>query len=111
MFEVSLAEARADEMHPAFANLFVCADWDAQEQALYFARKPRLVTEEGLHAVHFIAHADEHVSTFAYKPTGRVGWVATATRRIRWRVTTRRSPARQRSERPGWIRWRRCRCS
>ena len=74
MFEVSLAEARADEMHPAFANLFVCAEWDAQEQALYFARKPRLVTEEGLHAVHFIAHADEHM-THVRVQTDRARWL------------------------------------
>ncbi len=60
MFEVSLMDARADEMHPAFTNLFVRADWDAKEQALYFVRKPRLVAEDGLHAVHFIAHAEPH---------------------------------------------------
>ncbi len=74
MFEVSLAEARADEMHPAFSNLFVCADWDARDQALYFARKPRLVTEAGLHAVHFIAHADEHVSDVRVQ-TDRARWL------------------------------------
>jgi len=60
-FEVSLADARADEAHPAFANLFVRADWDAGDRALYLERKPRLATEQGLHAVHFIANADRHV--------------------------------------------------
>ena len=74
MFEVSLAEARADETHPAFSNVFVCADWDAHEQALYLARKPRLVTEAGLHAVHFIAHADEHVSDVRVQ-TDRARWL------------------------------------
>ncbi len=62
MFEVSLMDARADEMHPAFANLFVRADWDAKAQALHFVRKPRLVAEDGLYAVHFIAHAEAQTS-------------------------------------------------
>ena len=57
-FEVSLSEARADEMHPAFANLFISADWDADEQALHLARKPRREEEAAMHAVHFIAQAD-----------------------------------------------------
>ncbi len=60
-FEVSLADARADEAHPAFANLFVRADWHAAERALYLERKPRLGTEQGVHAVHFLARADRHV--------------------------------------------------
>ncbi|RZT97756.1 GH36-type glycosyl hydrolase domain-containing protein [Rivibacter subsaxonicus] len=60
-FEVSLAEARADEAHPAFAKLFVRADWNAADRALYFERRPRLSTEPGLHAVHFVAQTDEQV--------------------------------------------------
>lgn len=61
MFEPVLAEARADEAHPAFSNLFVSADWQGDERALYFARRPRLSTEQGRHAVHFIAHADHQL--------------------------------------------------
>ena len=57
-FEVSLSSARADEMHPAFANLFVSADWDAAAQAMFLARRPRRDAEPGQHAVHFIAHAE-----------------------------------------------------
>ena len=60
-FEVSLADARADEAHPAFANLFVRAEWNAADRALYFERRPRLATEQGLHAVHFVAQADRRV--------------------------------------------------
>ena len=60
-FEVSLADARADEAHPAFANLFVRAEWSAADRALYFERRPRLATEQGLHAVHFVAQADRNV--------------------------------------------------
>ncbi len=57
-FEACLSPARADEMHPAFANLFISAEWDAGDQALYLARKPRRDGEAGLHAVHFVAQAD-----------------------------------------------------
>ncbi len=60
-FEVSMADARADEAHPAFAKLFVRAEWNAAERALYFERHPRLATEQGLHAVHFVAQADAQV--------------------------------------------------
>jgi cyclic beta-1,2-glucan synthetase len=59
MFEVCLSPARADEMHPAFANLFVAAQWDAARQALAFVRRPRRDDETALHAVHFVARADE----------------------------------------------------
>ena len=74
MFEVSLAESLADETHPAFAKLFVSADWDAADRALYFARTPRLASEEGLHAVHFIAHADDHL-TSVHAQTDRARWL------------------------------------
>ncbi len=57
-FEVSLSNARADEMHPAFAKLFVSADWQADTQALFLARRPRRDDEPGRHAVHFIAQLD-----------------------------------------------------
>ena len=60
-FDVSLTDARADEAHPAFVNLFVRADWNAAERALYLERRPRLATDQGLHAVHFVAQADRHV--------------------------------------------------
>ena len=55
VFEPILAEARADEAHPAFSNLFVTAHGDARQQALWFERRPRLSGESGLHAVHFLA--------------------------------------------------------
>ena len=54
-FEVTLADPRADEAHPAFSNLFVSAEWQAQHQALVFARKPRLATDKGLLAANFLA--------------------------------------------------------
>ncbi len=58
MFEVCLSPARADEMHPAFANLFVAAQWDAARQALDLVRRPRRDDEAAMHAVHFVARAD-----------------------------------------------------
>ncbi|MCQ9378936.1 GH36-type glycosyl hydrolase domain-containing protein [Methyloversatilis sp. XJ19-49] len=74
MFEVSLSDARADEMHPAFAKLFVQATWDEASRAAYFSRKPRLSTESGLHAVHFIAHADPHLTSVTVQ-TDRARWL------------------------------------
>ncbi|MDT7835072.1 GH36-type glycosyl hydrolase domain-containing protein [Aquabacterium sp. OR-4] len=53
--ELVLAPQRADEAHPAFANLFVRASWDADNQALYLARQPRLPDEQPVLAAHFLA--------------------------------------------------------
>ena len=53
-FEVTLADPRADEAHPAFTNLFVSAEWLDSHQALLFERKPRLPTEPGLKVAHFL---------------------------------------------------------
>nr|MDP2192315.1 glucoamylase family protein [Rhodoferax sp.] len=61
VFEVTLSEPRADEAHPAFTNLFVRAEWLATHRALLFERKPRLPTEQGLKATHFLADTDPQV--------------------------------------------------
>jgi cyclic beta-1,2-glucan synthetase len=60
-FEVTLADPRADETHPAFSNLFLRAEWQAEQQALVFERKPRLATEQGMQAAHFLADVDAKV--------------------------------------------------
>jgi cyclic beta-1,2-glucan synthetase len=73
MFEVALNGAGADEAHPAFANLFVRAEWNASERALYLERRPRLATEQGLHAVHFVAQADQHVGAVG-ATADRLAW-------------------------------------
>ncbi|OYT87445.1 MAG: carbohydrate-binding protein [Burkholderiales bacterium PBB6] len=57
-FEATLSDARADETHPAFANLFIRADWDPHDQALHFARGARREQEAPMFAVHFLAQAD-----------------------------------------------------
>jgi cyclic beta-1,2-glucan synthetase len=56
-FEVTLADPRADEAHPAFGNLFVQARTAAAPGALHFERKPRLAGEQGLHMAHFLAES------------------------------------------------------
>jgi cyclic beta-1,2-glucan synthetase len=60
-FEVTLSDARADEAHPAFMNLFVRAEWQAAHQALWFERKPRLPAEAALRMAHFLADSDAQV--------------------------------------------------
>ncbi len=60
-FEITLADPRADEAHPAFSNLFVKARWLAAQQALVFERTPRLSTERGVQAAHFLVHTDPQV--------------------------------------------------
>jgi len=60
-FEVTLADPRADEAHPAFSNLFLRAAWHEEDQALMFERAPRLATEQGLQAAHFLADTDPQV--------------------------------------------------
>ncbi|MEO8855901.1 MAG: glucoamylase family protein [Burkholderiaceae bacterium] len=57
-FEITLADPRADEAHPAFSNLFVKAEWHPAHQALMFERRPRLPSEQALKAAHFIAASD-----------------------------------------------------
>ena len=60
-FEPTLADAIADEAHPAFGNLFVTARFDAARPALHFERKPRSVGEPNLHIAHFLANAGPQV--------------------------------------------------
>lgn len=73
-FEVSLLEARADEAHPAFANLFVQAEWIGSDQALYFARRPNTNAQQGVHAAHFVAESGR--SSVALKvQTDRAAWL------------------------------------
>ncbi|MFZ2986529.1 glucoamylase family protein, partial [Ideonella sp.] len=57
-FEVTLAEPAGDQAHPAFSNLFLRAEWQPAQQALVFERKPRLATEAGALAAHFLSSTD-----------------------------------------------------
>ena len=60
-FEVVLADARADEAHPAFSNLFINTTWHAPWRALLLNRRPRLQGEAELSAAHFLAQADADI--------------------------------------------------
>lgn len=53
-FQITLADPRADEAHPAFSNLFLRAEWRPAQHAMVWERKPRLPTEAGLLAAHFL---------------------------------------------------------
>ena len=74
VFEITLAEDRADEAHPAFSNLFMRAGWRPGQQALVFERKPRLPTEQGLLAAHFLVENEPAVSALRVQ-TDRLGWL------------------------------------
>ena len=73
-FEITLADPRADEAHPAFSNLFVRAAWRAAQQAVVFERKPRLATEPGLLAAHFISETDPGIGVLRVQ-TDRAQWL------------------------------------
>ncbi|MEO7128092.1 MAG: hypothetical protein ABI040_04395 [Rhodoferax sp.] len=72
-FEVTLAESRADEDHPAFMNLFVRASWLTAQRAILFERKPRLPTEQGLQMAHFLADTDPQLVSVQVQ-TDRQWW-------------------------------------
>lgn len=73
-FEITLADPRADEAHPAFSNLFLRSAWKPTQQALLFERKPRLPTEPELHAAHFLAESDPAILALRVQ-TDRTGWL------------------------------------
>ncbi|MDQ0027727.1 cyclic beta-1,2-glucan synthetase [Variovorax paradoxus] len=60
-FEPVLSNPKADEAHPAFANLFVESRWEPAWRALLMTRKPRLHGDPAVAAVHFLASVDAHV--------------------------------------------------
>ena len=60
-FEAVLAEARADESHPAFSNLFIDTTWHPQWRALVLSRHPRLHGDNALSVAHFLAEADADI--------------------------------------------------
>ena len=60
-FEVVLTEAKADEAHPAFSNLFVETAWHPEWRALLLSRRPRLQGEDALSVAHFLAEADADI--------------------------------------------------
>ena len=65
-FEVTLADSRADEAHPAFSNLFIETTWHPEWRALMMSRRPRLHGEAALSAAHFLAEADADILAIDY---------------------------------------------
>lgn len=53
-FEPVLSNPKADEAHPAFANLFVRTHWKPEWRALLLERRPRLPGEPVVAAAHFL---------------------------------------------------------
>ena len=60
-FEVVLTDAKADEAHPAFSNLFIDTTWHAPWRALMLTRRPRLQGDPQVSAAHFLAEADADI--------------------------------------------------
>ncbi|MGO4394810.1 glucoamylase family protein [Variovorax sp. M-6] len=60
-FEPVLSNPKADEAHPAFANLFVESRWEPGWRALLMVRKPRLHGDPVVAAAHFVAAVDAQV--------------------------------------------------
>nr|WP_256734806.1 glucoamylase family protein [Variovorax sp. dw_954] len=60
-FEPVLSLPKADEAHPAFANLFVETRWEPTWRALLMTRKPRLQGDPVVAAAHFVAAVDAHM--------------------------------------------------
>ena len=70
--EATLAPPGADEAHPAFSNLFVRTHWDAEDQALYTERRPRLEGEPSTLAAFFLgASAAEIIEVTAVADRSR----------------------------------------
>lgn len=60
-FEPVLSLPKADEAHPAFANLFVQTRWEPSLRALILSRTPRLHGDAVVVVAHFLASTDAHV--------------------------------------------------
>ena len=73
-FDITLADTRADEAHPAFSNLFIKAQWQVAQQALLFERTPRLPSEPAMKAAHFLAEVQADVMGIEIQ-TDRQQWL------------------------------------
>lgn len=65
--EVVLASATADEMHPAFSNLFVQSEIVRDKQALLCSRRPRAHDEMPPWMFHLVAVHDAEISDISYE--------------------------------------------
>lgn len=60
-FEAVLTDARADEAHPAFSNLFLSTQWHAEWRAVLLSRTARLHGDPSMAVAHFLADSDANV--------------------------------------------------
>ena len=65
-FEPVLADARADEAHPAFSNLFLHTEWRADWRALMLTRKARLQGDPAMAIAHFLAESNADLRSVDY---------------------------------------------
>ena len=65
-FEPVLADARADEAHPAFSNLFLHTEWRADWRALLLTRKARLQGDPAMAIAHFLAESNANLRSVDY---------------------------------------------
>lgn len=65
--EVVLAPAIADELHPAFSNLFVQTELDRSRQAILCTRRPREQDESMPWMFHLVAVHDAKVDAISYE--------------------------------------------
>jgi len=73
-FEPTLMDHLADESHPAFASMFIRAQWLVTHQSLLYERKPRLPTEQGLQMAHFLTTTDPRILGVSLQ-TDRERWL------------------------------------
>ena len=65
-FEPVLADAKADEAHPAFSNLFLHTEWRADWRALLLTRKARLQGDPAMAMAHFLAESNANLRSVDY---------------------------------------------
>ena len=73
-FDVTLTTHAADESHPAFSGMFIRAEWNAEQKALLFERRPRLQTDAPVHAAHFFI-CNDATATETRICTSRADWL------------------------------------
>lgn len=65
-FEAVLADAKADEAHPAFSNMFLLTEWHPEWRAIVLTRKPRLQGDSVMAVAHFLAESDVNVAAIDF---------------------------------------------
>lgn len=72
--EIILTHYNADLVHPAFSNLFITTDFDAEYKCLLASRRPRAKSQHKPYAVHFILEDVEKCENIQYE-TSRANFI------------------------------------